>query len=70
MIRKSSSTVLKAILGVVLFASFMTAGCNSGGEEKKEPPADSTSTPAAAPTTDTSAKKMDTAATKPVVTPN
>jgi hypothetical protein len=69
MIRKSSSIALKAVLGI-LFASFITIGCNSSGEDKKETPADSTTAPVAAPATDTSAQKMDTAATKPVVTPN
>lgn len=67
MIRKSSSIALKAVLGI-LFAAFITIGCNSSGEDKKEA-ADSTATqaPAAA---DSAAKSMDTASTKPVVTPN
>ena len=53
MIRKSLKNALKAILGGVLFASFILISCNN---EKKE-------TPATTPTT------VDTGATKPIVDP-
>lgn len=71
MIRKSSLTAFKTIMGGILFASVIAIGCNSSGDEKKEStPADSSTTAPAPAAADTGAAKMDTAATKPVVTPN
>lgn len=52
MLSKPSSSAFKAIIGAVLFASFITVGCNNSKEEAKEEPA---KTEEAAPATTTPA---------------
>ena len=55
------------ILGAAMLTTIATTGC-AGKDDKKEPAKDSATVKPAAP--DTSAKKMDTASTRPIVTPN
>jgi hypothetical protein len=69
MIRKSPKNALKAILGGVLFASFILISCNN---EKKEAPATTTvDTAATRPIVDPPKgdNMIDTAATRPIVDP-
>ena len=73
MTSKKPTLFFKIILGMSLL-TFITAGCNGGGD-KKDPPADTTSVMPMQPTnTDTMPKmdtsKMDTATTRPVKTPD
>lgn len=65
MIKKPRLT-LQLILGAALLTTVITTGCN--GDAKKDAPKDSTATKMAP--VDTVKMKMDTAATRPVQTPN
>ncbi len=75
MLNKPTSIALKTLVSAALFSAFLIASCNSAEEKKEETtsteavaPAPA-STDAAAPATTTSTP-TDTAATKPVNTPN
>ncbi len=68
MIRKSPKNAFKAILGGVLFASFILIGCNNEKKEAAAEPAkveDASTRPIDPP----KEGMIDTAATRPIVDP-
>jgi hypothetical protein len=66
MIRKPSSTALRALVCAILFASFITVSCNDNKKESKE----STTTDSIAPAPIDTTKTVDTGTGHPVVPGN